>query len=194
MVTTPVTDDESSARLVSMLDRYLSQHPAEAAHLERLSSSLRSGDPWGRAQPLHLTSSGFIVDPASSRVLMRWHERQQTWLQVGGHADPDETDPVGVALREGVEESGLADLTLWPGQADPIQIVIVPVPANDKEPAHEHADVRFVLATATPQAARAENDDAPVQWVGFDEARSLTSEENVREALRRVEQLVTRQA
>ena len=47
-------------------------------------------------------------------VLLRWHERQQAWLQVGGHGDPGEVDPFAIALREAEEETGLADLDVWP--------------------------------------------------------------------------------
>jgi hypothetical protein len=69
-------------------------------------------------------------------------------------------------------------------------VVIVPVPANDREPAHEHADVRFVLATGTPGAARAESPDAPLRWLPLGEAHGATSEANLREALLRVERLL----
>ena len=36
------------------------------------------------------------------------------WLQVGGHGDPGETDPLAIALREAREETGLTDLVPWP--------------------------------------------------------------------------------
>ena len=120
----------------------------------------------------------------SSRVLLRWHERQQAWLQIGGHGDPGERDPLAVALREGREETGLTDLEPWPDAALR-HVVVVPVPANDREPAHEHADLRFVLATQRPEAARPERPTATLRWLSIDDALHLTSEENVRETVRR---------
>jgi 8-oxo-dGTP pyrophosphatase MutT (NUDIX family) len=36
------------------------------------------------------------------------------WLQVGGHGDPGEGDPLAIALREAAEETGLSDLVPWP--------------------------------------------------------------------------------
>jgi 8-oxo-dGTP pyrophosphatase MutT (NUDIX family) len=122
-------------------------------------------------------------------VLLRWHQRQQAWLQVGGHADPGESDPLAVALREAGEETGLADLLPWPdGQIR--HVVIVSVPANSREPAHEHADVRFALATRTPDAVRAENPGAPLRWLSPQEAHEVTSEPNLRETIARVERLL----
>jgi hypothetical protein len=69
-------------------------------------------------------------------------------------------------------------------------VVIVPVPAGGAEPAHEHADLRFVLATGTPEAARPESPDAPLRWVTPDEAYRATSEPNLRETVARVERLL----
>ena len=80
---------------------------------------------------------------------------------------------------------------MWPveGEPLPIHLVIVPVPAGKGEPAHEHGDLRYVLATATPDAARPESPSAPMRWLTFDGARELTGEDNLRETLRRVEDL-----
>jgi 8-oxo-dGTP pyrophosphatase MutT (NUDIX family) len=145
-------------------------------------------DPWLRSIPLHLTASALIVHPKSHRVLLRWHQRQRAWLQVGGHGDPGETDPVQVALREGCEETGLNDLVPWP-DAGLVQVVIVPVNAKGDEPAHEHADLRFVLATAEPGAVRPEKPHAPLRWLTVAQAHDATGP-NVREMLSRVEGLL----
>ena len=64
------------------------------------------------------------------------------------------------------------------------------VPASASEPAHQHADLRFVLATDDPDAARPENPGAALRWLSPGEARELTSEPNFREALSRVERLL----
>jgi 8-oxo-dGTP pyrophosphatase MutT (NUDIX family) len=173
-----------------MLGRYHPQDPAEAADVSRVRALAGSADdPWLRSIPLHVTASALIVHPDSGRVLLRWHQRQQAWLQVGGHADPGESDPLAIALREATEETGLTDLEPWPG-AQLQHVVIVDVPASSREPAHQHADLRFVLATRNPDAARAENPDAPLRWLSPREAREMTTETNLRETVSRAERLL----
>lgn len=177
-------------QILDELDRYRPQGGTEAADVERARSLAEtSADPWLRSVPLHLTASALICHPASGTILLRWHQRQQAWLQVGGHADPGENDALAIALREAREETGLTDLVPWP-DAQIRHVVIVGVPAGGREPAHQHADLRFVLATQTPHAARAETPDAPLRWLSPREAHQVTSEANLRETLSRVQRLL----
>jgi 8-oxo-dGTP pyrophosphatase MutT (NUDIX family) len=171
---------------------YRPRGEAELRDVGRVKELVRTAaDPWLRSLPLHLTASALIVHPDSGRVLLRWHRRQQAWLQVGGHGDPGESDPLAIALREAGEETGLTDLAPWPdGQLR--HVAVVGVPAAGDEPAHEHADLRFVLATQAPGVARAEAPDAPLRWLPWREAYQATSEANLRETLARVERLLTR--
>jgi len=195
---------EGCSTLVSVVEPSLRQpvadvlarfHPsgsAERADVARVHELLRaSDDPWSRKTPLHITSSAVVVHPPTRRILLRWHPRQKAWLQLGGHADPGESEPIDIALREGREETGLPDLVPWP-DASLLHVVIVPVPAHGDEPAHEHADLRFVLATSEPEAARAERPDAPVRWLSVPEALELTSEANLQITLSRVANLLQR--
>ncbi|HXV93580.1 MAG TPA: NUDIX hydrolase, partial [Pseudonocardia sp.] len=84
---------------------------------------------------------------------------------------------------------GLTDLAPWP-DAGIVHVVIVPVPARGDEPAHEHADLRFVLTTGEPEAARPETPTAPLRWLTFPQARELTVEANLRETLSRARDLL----
>jgi 8-oxo-dGTP pyrophosphatase MutT (NUDIX family) len=173
--------------VTELLDGYRPSGEAEAADLERVRELVESApDPWERTEPLHVTASALVVHPDSGRVLLRWHQRQQAWLQVGGHGDPGEIDPLAIALREAHEETGLTDLAPWP-DASLRHLVIVDVPASASkgEPAHEHADLRFVFATRTPDGIRQENEHAALRWLTLDEAYEITSEDNLRETLRR---------
>ncbi|MBV9448818.1 MAG: NUDIX domain-containing protein [Streptosporangiaceae bacterium] len=171
--------------LIELLDRYRPDGAGEAADVARVRELAASEpDPWSRSLPLHVTGSALIVHPASGRVLLRWHQRQRSWLQVGGHGDPGETDPLAIALREAAEETGLTDLVPWP-TSELRHVAIVSVPASAREPAHEHADLRFVFATEDPDAARPENPDAPLRWLSLDEAYATTDEDNLRVTLRR---------
>jgi len=174
-----------------LLGRYRPRGEAERHDVGRVRALVRTAaDPWLRSLPLHLTASALVVHPGSGRVLLRWHRRQQAWLQVGGHGDPGESDPLAIALREAEEETGLADLAPWPdGRLR--HVAVVAVPAGAGEPAHEHADLRFVFATEEPGAARAEAPDAPLRWLPVREAHEATSEANLRETLSRVRRLLT---
>jgi 8-oxo-dGTP pyrophosphatase MutT (NUDIX family) len=186
--------------VVAALEGFEPRSAAEAADVARIRTLAGAGDPWDRSSRLHVTASAIVVDPGAGRVLLRWHERMQGWLQVGGHGDPGETDPLAVALREAREETGLADLTPWPGPdgspdrspapALPLHVVIVPVPAARGEPDHEHADVRYLLATGRPEAARAESPGAPVRWLALDEAGAAVGQDNLAVTLERVAEVL----
>ncbi|MFF5992764.1 NUDIX hydrolase [Prauserella flavalba] len=178
------------APLTALLDDYRAQDPVEETDLARVRELVETSDaPWDRSTPLHVTGSAFVVHPDTRRVLLRWHERQQAWLHVGGHFDSGETDPLDVALREGREETGLPDLAPWP-DARLVHLAVVPVPAKGAEPAHEHADLRFVLATDVPGAASAERPGAPLRWLPLPEAVASSDLPNLSESLARVERLV----
>ena len=188
----PVQPHSVEPTLAVLLDRHRPEDGPEIADTRRLRALIEAtDDPWRRELRLHVTASVLIAHPPTARVLLRWHQRQQAWLQVGGHGDPGETDPLAIATREAHEETGLADLEPWP-DAQIQHVVIVSVPAGKGEPAHEHADVRFFMATQTPDAARAENAEAPLRWLSLSAAREATSEPNLIETLARMERLLTR--
>ncbi len=139
----------------TLLDRYRPQGDTETADIRRVRALAHTAaDPYRRDLPLHLRGSALIVYPPTARVLLRWHQRQQPGFR-GGHGDPGEIDLLAI-VRPGKleEETGLPDPAPWP-DAEVKQVVIVDVPPGKGEPAHQHADVRFFMATATPDAIRA---------------------------------------
>ena len=80
--------------VLDLLDRFQPRDEGEAADVTRVRELVEAtDDPWTRANPLHITASALIVHPPTGRVLLRWHQRQQAWLQVGGHGDPDAARP-----------------------------------------------------------------------------------------------------
>jgi 8-oxo-dGTP pyrophosphatase MutT (NUDIX family) len=169
----------------SILDGYQPLTVAEATDVARIREI--DGDPWPRDIPLHLTASALIVHPPTRRVLLRWHDRQQAWLQVGGHGDPGESDPLAIALREAEEESGLGDLAPWPDEAlRHVTIVNVTASEAKNEPAHQHADLRYFLATSDPDAIRPETPAAQLRWLTFEDAIDLTDNVSLAETLRRL--------
>jgi len=176
--------------LSGLLSGYQAAGANESADLDRMAHlAATAADPWSRGLPLHFTASAVVVHPPSGRVLLRWHVKHGRWLQVGGHGDPGETSPLEIALREAREETGLTDLVPWPDDALR-HVAVCDVGPSATEPEHEHADLRFILATAGPDAVRPENDQSPLRWLDLDEARALVGDNNLRVTLDRVEALL----
>jgi 8-oxo-dGTP pyrophosphatase MutT (NUDIX family) len=190
-----VGDVSDPVDLAAELARYVPRATDEPSDVARLRDLAAADDPWSRSTRVHVTGSAVVVHPPSRRVLLRWHERMGGWLHVGGHVDPGETTALAAARREAQEETGLADLRPWPerdGQDGPapVHLAIVPVPAGRGEPAHEHADVRYVLATDRPDDAEPESPTARLRWLPVTEAVEAVGQDNIRETLLRVTELL----
>jgi 8-oxo-dGTP pyrophosphatase MutT (NUDIX family) len=173
--------------VTSALRAHRAADAEEAADLERIIALVEHEDePWSRALPLHLTASALVVHPPTNRVLLRWHAKQQRWLQVGGHADPGEGDPWLIALREAAEETTLSDLRPWPHETGSLaQVAVVDVTAAGDEPAHQHADLRYFLATDRPDDVPPEVEDVPLRWMNLEEALTY-ADAGLERLLRRV--------
>jgi 8-oxo-dGTP pyrophosphatase MutT (NUDIX family) len=160
--------------LLSLLDRYLERFPEDReraaairrfvdAHADCFERSCREG---------HVTASAWIASPDGSQALLVRHRKLAAWLQPGGHADGD-PDAAAVALREAVEETGLATLRHAPWSREsagpqPFDVDVHRIPARGEEPEPLHYDVRYLLIGDPAEAPRpsAESDDA--QWVAQD--------------------------
>jgi 8-oxo-dGTP pyrophosphatase MutT (NUDIX family) len=184
--------DQAAEGVSAALDGFTGQDPREAEDLAAIWEVVSRGHPFDRALRFHLTASALVIEPRSARVLLRWHTRHQSWMQVGGHGDPGESDPYAVARREAMEETGLEDLESFPDVARPrlVQVAVVPVRATTKEAAHLHGDLRYVMATSTPDAIVAESVDNPLRWCSFAEAETLVGEDNLQTLLARTEELL----
>jgi 8-oxo-dGTP pyrophosphatase MutT (NUDIX family) len=181
--------------LSGVLTAYQAVGETESADVERMRRLAAAvPDPWSRALlPLHFTASALVLHPATGRVLLRWHVRQDRWLGVGGHGDPGESDPLQIALREAREESGLTDLAPWPPSSPDGALrhaVVCCVPPSAVEPEHEHADLRYLFATSHPDAIAAEDEHSPLRWVTFPQARALVGADNLSDTLDRAERLL----
>lgn len=174
--------DDRAADAAARLDAELADHDAadaaEAEALARIRAFLSaSAAPFDRRTlPGHLTGSAFVVDD-DGRLLLHHHRRLGLWLQLGGHAD-GETDLVAVARREAVEESNLVDLAFHPrlvtadGRPRPLDVDVHGIPPGGGMPAHLHFDVRYLLTTGDPAAARhAGAESHGLEWVTLAEAR-----------------------
>lgn len=110
--------------------------------------------------PGHITASTLVLDDPGRQVLLTLHPRLGRWVQLGGHCDDTDTDIVAAALREAVEESGVADLRLAP---ELVAVHVHPVTCSLGVPTR-HLDLQFV-AHAPPDAQIALSDESlDLQW------------------------------
>ena len=174
--------------LLAQLRAFGPEDGLESAHRDRMVKLLTTAaDPFSRGafEPGHFTASCYIVD-GEGRLLLHHHRRLGRWLQMGGHVDGDEL-PDQAALREGREESGLADLEL----VSLFDLDIHPIPAGKGEPDHDHFDVRYVARTAAPQSIsidRAESND--LGWFDLARAAELMPGAESQRAIRKIARLL----
>ena len=148
----------------------------ESSDLARIVAFVEShAHPFDRAIPEgHLTGSAVVVSAGGSRVLLLFHKKLSRWLQPGGHGDPGETRGEDVALREAIEETGIAGLALHPRAPRPLDVDIHDIPARGDEPAHEHLDLRYLFVAPADAAARlAVLESSDLRWFGWQETEAL---------------------
>jgi 8-oxo-dGTP pyrophosphatase MutT (NUDIX family) len=167
---------DAVARVISLIERHTPADAAEAAAMQRCVAMCREHPNIMNmgCEPGHLTGSALIVHAPSRRVLLNHHAKLNRWLQFGGHFDY-ETEAHRVALREAHEESGLSDLVFAvPGDPPaPFDIDAHVIPQRGDRPEHWHLDMRYLLLTASPDAAHATNESTAIRWFSFDEALAL---------------------
>lgn len=124
----------------------------------------------------HLTGSAWVIDQDRSHALLTHHARLDVWVQLGGHVE-DDPDMLGAAWREAREESGL--INVRPVLDHIFDVDVHEIPANPKEPAHLHYDIRFLFEAdrEAPLAITAESKS--LRWIALDEITEITREESV---------------
>lgn len=140
----------------------------------------------GQHQP---TVSGWIVsNEASPRVLLVFHKKLQSWLQPGGHIEPNE-NPWDAVVREVKEETSL-DVSNFPGrlQTDDITLELLPprflqvqqIPAYQDQPMHYHVDLQYVFVIPPQDVALQASESEQIGWFTLEEALNLTLIDNTR--------------
>lgn len=141
------------------------------AHLSSRPDAMSRG-----CHPDHLTASALVMSADGTRVALHLHRRLGMWLQMGGHCEPGDDTLLAAALREAIEESGIADLDV-----DPVPVLLSrhEVPCGPVRPAH-HLDVQF-LAVAPDGAELARSDESDdLAWFAVD-ALPPSADASVRE-------------
>jgi 8-oxo-dGTP pyrophosphatase MutT (NUDIX family) len=110
--------------------------------------------------PGHVTASALVLDHTGSQVLLTLHPRLGRWVQLGGHCDEDDTDIVAAALREAVEESGVADLRIEPRLA---AVHVHPVTCSLGVPTR-HLDLQFVAHAPAGARIAISDESDDLRW------------------------------
>jgi len=176
--------------LLELLACYQEQFPDEADVVNRVRTLVQQhANCFDRdCRPGHITGSAWVVSGDRQRALLVHHRKLDRWIQPGGHADGD-PDVGAVALREAMEESGLEQLEHASDLPLDIDVHIIPArydtSAQLLEDAHEHHDIRYLIAApgqATPVVSDESHD---VRWFTLAEIEQLTGEESVLRLLRK---------
>ncbi|WP_051951462.1 NUDIX hydrolase [Actinacidiphila yeochonensis] len=113
----------------------------------------------------HLTAGVLILDADRERVLLTLHAKLRMWLQTGGHCEPEDTSLAAAALREGVEESGIADLRLL--VPEPVQL------DRHLTPCAWHLDVRYAAVAPRGAVETLSDESLELRWFRFDEVAEV---------------------
>lgn len=171
-----------------VLDRYQARYPDEGDTVTRIRGLVAAHpDCFERTcMPGHITGSAWIVSPDRAKYLMTRHRIFDRWLQLGGHSDGC-AEPHLVALREAGEESGLTGFGLYrePDGYVPLDVDIHLIAARSGVPAHEHHDLRYLLAASAEQPLKISDESHELRWFEKDDLTALIHEESVLRMLRK---------
>ena len=103
-------DGSRVAALRADLTRWAPADPAQGALRDEYLDFVTTGSLDRGYGPQHVTASCFVLSPDRTRVLLCFHRKGQFWVQLGGHIEPGDPTVAAAALREAVEEGGIAGL------------------------------------------------------------------------------------
>ncbi|MFF4577311.1 NUDIX hydrolase [Streptomyces sp. NPDC001389] len=116
----------------------------------------------------HVTGSALVIDPEGGRVLLTLHKKLGLWLQMGGHCEPGDATLAEAAMREAVEESGIASgLTLLEG--GPVRLDRHPIPA----PCNWHLDVQYAALAPAGAVAEISEESLDLRWFPCEEVAAV---------------------
>ena len=169
------------ASWIEALEAYSPRSEQEEAD-RALTLALARQDPEGiltrESLLAHITSSGLVLNPQGTKVLMAWHNIYRSWAWTGGHADGD-GDLLAVALREAREETGVTEVA--PLSPLPASVDILTVDGHVKRgrwvSSHLHLNVTYLLIAPEGQPLRPKEDEnKEVAWLPADRLAEYCSE------------------
>ncbi|HET9381495.1 MAG TPA: NUDIX hydrolase [Streptomyces sp.] len=155
---------------VLVLKAYEDQDELRQIYLDHLAA--HPDGMWKACPEGHITASALVIDPSRERVLLTLHRKLRMWLQMGGHCEPGDATVAAAALREATEESGIRDLTLFPG--GPVRL------DRHSTPCAWHLDLQYA-ALAAPGAVEAiSHESLDLRWFSYAEVGEVADDSVVR--------------
>ena len=124
----------------------------------------------------HITASSWLVNKNNTHALMMHHAKLGIWCQLGGHCDGN-PNPLEVAIKEAQEESGIHEIVALSPAIFDIDIHVVP--ANSKEKAHYHYDIRFLLQVISDEQYVQNSESKELRWVSKNRAELPTEQRSI---------------
>ncbi len=121
----------------------------------------------------HAVASALLLSPDCKKTLLTHHAFLDRWLQFGGHADGS-PDMAETAVRETVEESGIADVKLLVPQIIDVEIQKIPDRPERGEPEHLHYDIRY-LAQAMTEDFKVSEESHNLRWFSYMELFNMNA-------------------
>jgi len=153
-------------QLLDLLKRHSAKFMDEAAFVSRALRFIEAHEDcfYRELWPIHVTGSTWVVNARRDRVLLLHHRKLDQWFQPGGHADGD-ADILRVALKETVEETGLDEGQIKLVDLDVFDVDIHTIEANQRDPKHEHIDIRFLVEIDDSLPVPGNDESHDVIWV-----------------------------
>jgi 8-oxo-dGTP pyrophosphatase MutT (NUDIX family) len=124
----------------------------------------------------HITASCWLVNKDNSKALLLHHTKLNAWFQLGGHCDGD-SDVLAVAIKEAQEESGIESIVAVQPAIFDIDVHLIP--ANSREKAHYHYDIRFLLRVAGDYDVVQNRESKELRWIDKNRGSLPTQNQSV---------------
>ncbi len=166
------------AKLWTLLQNYHPIDPHEQTYRQRILDFVaQHPDCFERSLSIgHITASSWLLSKDKTKALLMHHAKLNLWVQLGGHCDGD-SDVLAVAIKEAQEESGIMGIAAV--SSDIFDVDMHLIPANSKEPAHYHYDIRFLLQVTSSEELIQNSESKSLQWFSADPALLPTKERSV---------------
>lgn len=164
--------------LLQLLAAYHPSDPQEIDYKNRIIDFINAHpDCFERSLSIgHITASAWLLNKDRTHALLMHHTKLDKWMQLGGHCDGD-ADPLRVAIKEAQEESGIAEVASLNDAIFDIDIHLIP--ANSREQAHYHYDIRFLLGVMSDATFVQNAESKELRWVSKSRADLPTDSRSV---------------